>query len=123
VLEGCGKMDEKCYKDTREVLRSADLEIDQKIERRAFRHMLSKTVKSGVTAFLDFASMLHMSWDLKFKDRHGELDSIYIPTGKAGEADKLRTATEVVVSAEKTAVVTIKPTPDPTGVKGCVANT
>jgi hypothetical protein len=57
-------MDEKCYKDTREVLRSADLEIDQRIERRAFRHMLSKTVKSGVTAFLDFASILHMSWDL-----------------------------------------------------------
>jgi hypothetical protein len=121
VLDACGQPDDKCYKDTREVLRSANLEIDHKIERRDFRQLLSKTVKGALGYFLDIAAMLYISWELKFKDQHGEFDSFkFIPLSKAGEAAKWETASDVIVSAGGTAVATIKPTPHPTSLKGYV---
>ncbi|KAH7083730.1 hypothetical protein FB567DRAFT_529797 [Paraphoma chrysanthemicola] len=119
VLEACGQADDKCYQDTRDVLRSANLDIDNRIERRDFRHLLSKTVKGALGYFLDIAAMLYISWEMKFKDQHGEFDSFaFIPVSKAGEAAKLETATDVLVSAEGTAIATIKPTPHPTSLKG-----
>lgn len=124
VLEGCGELDDKCYKETREVLRSANFEIDHKIERRAFTNFLSKTVKGAWDIFLDIAAMLYMSWELRSKEQHGDFDSFtFIPASKAGEAAKLETATDVVISAGGTAIATIKPTPNPTGLKGCVVIT
>ena len=123
VLEGCGQLDDKCYQETREVLRSADLEVDSKLERRNFGHMLSKTIKGGWAIFADFAANLYMSLFQKSKDLEGAESFMFIPVSKASEAAKLETATDVVISAGGTAVATITPKPDPTSLKGCVVIT
>jgi hypothetical protein len=128
VLEGCGQVDDNCYKEILEVLRSANFEIDHKIEGRAFRHFLSKTIKIAVKGalniFLDIEAMLLLSWKLKFKELHGDLDSVaFIPASKVADAARLQTATDVVISAGGTAIITIKPTPNPTSLKGCVVFT
>ncbi|KAH7076789.1 hypothetical protein BKA63DRAFT_510777 [Paraphoma chrysanthemicola] len=118
VLEGCGQLDDKCYHEAREIMRSVNVEVDHKLERRAFRDLLTKTVKGAILIFADIAISLRMTWFLKSKDQEGAESFMFIPVAKASEAAKFETATELVVSAESSAIVTIKPTPAPTTVTG-----
>lgn len=120
VIEGCGKLDDKCYQQARAIIRSADLEVDHKLERRHFGHFLLKTAKGSWAMFADIATNLYMSWQLKSHDLDGAESFMFIPVSKAGEAAKLETATNVVVSGDGKAIATITPKPDPTSIKGCV---
>ena len=116
MLEGCGQADNKCYQDVREILNSANLEIDSQLDRRGFAQFLSKTFKKAGSVFSFIASALMSNW----YTRHQEVEELgmFIPDTKASEAVKLATATEVVISAGGSPVVTITPTPDPTNLQG-----
>ncbi|KAF2265276.1 hypothetical protein CC78DRAFT_443764, partial [Lojkania enalia] len=118
VLEGCRELDDKCYQEARGVLRSADLEVNHKLERRHFGHFLLKTAKGGWAIFADIAANLYMSWYQKSKDLEGVESFMFIPVSIASEAAKLETATDVVISAGGTAIATITPKPDPTSITG-----
>jgi hypothetical protein len=118
VLEGCGQLDDKCYHDVRQVLRSANVEVNRKLEARHFGHLLSKAFKSGAGAFLSFADYLYTSWWAHYNDLNNVSPHFIIPKPKASEVDKVASATEVVVSAEGTSVALITPTPDPTLAQG-----
>lgn len=124
VLEGCVQVDDQCAKDVHDVLHSADLAIDSKIKGRDFRALISKTIKGSWDIFFDIASMLYVTWVIKDKEDRGGFDSFRsIPKQKAVEASKFETATEIVVSAGGSAIVTVKPTPNPTTLKGYVPTT
>ncbi|KAF2692023.1 hypothetical protein K458DRAFT_482650 [Lentithecium fluviatile CBS 122367] len=123
VLEGCDKLDDKCYQEARRVIRSADFEVDHRLERRHFGHMLSKTIKGGWAIFVSFAATLYMSWYQKSKDLAGAESFMFIPVSKASEAAKFATATNVIISGGGNAVATITPTPEPTKLKGTHAPT
>jgi hypothetical protein len=116
-------LDDKCYQDTRAVLESVNVEIDQKLERRAFRDMLSKTAKKSLWVFFDIWNYLTMSWYQKSQDLNGADSFLFIPVSKANEAANLRTAQDIVISAGGGAVATITQKPSSTGIKGCVTNT
>lgn len=118
VLEGCGTIDDKCYHEVRQVLRSANVEVNRKIEARHFGHLLSKTFKTGAGAFFSFADYLYTSWWARYNDFNNVSPHILIPKPKASEVEKVASATEVVVSAEGQSIAVITPTPDPTTAQG-----
>ena len=84
-MEGCGNLDDKCYQEAREVLRSADLDVDGKLERRGFGHFLSKTDKGGWSILADIATTLYLSWYMKSTDLPADSFN-FIPASKASEA-------------------------------------
>jgi hypothetical protein len=118
AVQGCKALDNQCYQDARSVLQAANVEVDTKLDKRNFGHLLSKTAKSGLATFIDFATNLYMSWRLKSQDMQGADSFMFIPVSKASEAVKLHTATNVVVSAAGAVVATITPAPDPTKLQG-----
>ncbi|KAF2271292.1 uncharacterized protein EI97DRAFT_287071 [Westerdykella ornata] len=120
VLEGCGQLDDKCYHEVRQVLRSANVEVNKKLEARHFGHLLSKTFKTGAGVFLSFADYLYTSWWARYNDFNNVSPNFIIPKPKASEVEKVASATEVVVSAEGASVAKITPTPDPTSAQGPV---
>jgi hypothetical protein len=116
TLDGCGQADDQCYQSVREILQAADLQVDSKLDRRGFIQFLMKAFKkmSGVFGFATAA--LFANWH----QRQKEVDElgIFIPETKASEASAFATATEVVVSAGGSPILTITPTPDPTSIQG-----
>lgn len=116
VLQGCGQADDKCFHDIRAVIDSADLEVDKQLDRRGFGSLISKTFKRIGYIYDFMVAALLADWYLKHAQppRLGQ----YIPQAKASEAPVLATATNVVVSAAGSPVVTITPTPDATKLEG-----
>ncbi|KAI0004056.1 hypothetical protein F4779DRAFT_630464 [Xylariaceae sp. FL0662B] len=116
ILEGCGKTDNKCYQEVREVLQSSNLEIDSQLNRRGFAQLLSKTFKKVAFVFSMITSHLISNWHV----RHGEVGELglFVPAAKASEASVFATASKILVSAQGSAVATITPTPDPTKLQG-----
>lgn len=116
ILFGCGKMDNSCYQEVYQVLRSAHVEIDNRLERRGFVQLLTKTFRKFSTVAGSIAMVLVANWMTAATKEPPNL--VFVPVEIASQAPKLAEATEVVISAEGTAVVTVTPTPDPTQLRG-----
>ncbi|KAK7916910.1 hypothetical protein PG985_010518 [Apiospora marii] len=109
VLEGCGDINEQCYKDVQEVLTSAGLGFDRALGRRDLAHSLSTAFK-GRAALVDANAMLvWLEWKLKHQKAHDL--GLWIPDSIASEAGALATARVVTISAEGSPVITITQTP------------
>jgi hypothetical protein len=118
VFDACGVADNHCYQDARNVLHSADLQIDPALERRGFAQLLSKTFKSIADVYLTITAILLAEWNLKALDM--EQLGLFIPQPDALKASALASATAVVISAQGSDIGTITPTPDPTKLQGYV---
>ncbi|KAB5578286.1 hypothetical protein GE09DRAFT_1089179 [Coniochaeta sp. 2T2.1] len=116
VFDGCGVADDHCYQDARNVLRSADLQIDAALERRGFAQLLSKTFKKLGNLYLEITAILLAEWKLQSFDN--QQLGLFIPQPHADKASALATATAVVVSAQGSQIGTVMPTPDPTKLQG-----
>lgn len=85
-----------------------------RLDRRGFASFLSKQFKKVSRVFVFIASVLTANWKLK----QAQPKPLFVPEATASAVPDVSTATEVVVSAEGTAVMTFKPTPDPTSLQG-----
>ncbi|KAK8102371.1 hypothetical protein PG984_015517 [Apiospora sp. TS-2023a] len=109
VLEGCGEINEQCYRDVQEVLSSAGLGLDGTLSRRDFAKSLSTAFKGRAALVDSNAMLLWLDWKLK----HQKLQDlgVWIPDSIASEAGALATARVVTISAEGSPVITITQTP------------
>lgn len=127
VLDGCGKMDDKCHDDIDAVLSSAHVQIDPKLEGRHFGHKLSKAGKGGVKSgavgvFLGIMDYLQMAWKVNSGESDKGPNFAFIPASKADEVADVAAATgkPVVISGGGKGVATITPKPDPNNAQGYV---
>ncbi|KAI0431606.1 hypothetical protein F5Y09DRAFT_340451 [Xylaria sp. FL1042] len=118
VLEGCGDtVDDRCWQDVCNVLRESELQLDDKLDRRHFGHLLSKTFTGGVALFYEYVtSILTTLWSLKHADE--TFAQKFLPRPQVSAATIFATATNIVISAEGQAVATVTPTPVPTSIQG-----
>ncbi|KAF1995307.1 hypothetical protein P154DRAFT_611177 [Amniculicola lignicola CBS 123094] len=113
VLEGCGTTDDRCFQDVLNTIHSADVHLDEKIERRHIGHMISKAAKGSWSIFADIALMLTLNWEQKADKMDNS--AFRLPVNKVEEA-----ATSFVHSAGGSAAITITPTVAPTQMTGSV---
>ncbi|KAI1346531.1 hypothetical protein F5Y01DRAFT_321669 [Xylaria sp. FL0043] len=117
VLEGCGEIvDDKCWQDVWNVLRESELQLDNKLDRRHFGHLLSKTFKKLVGIYGYMTSILLTLWSFKHDDEI--FSQKVLPYPQVGAATIFATATNIVISAEGQAVATVTPTSVPTTTQG-----
>jgi hypothetical protein len=120
TLEGCGQLDDKCYHEVQDVLQSAKVEMNHKLEGRDFLWFIKKNAKLPIVLFANIINTLRISWYQKSHNSQDVESFMFIPLSKISEATKLQSAAEVVVSAAGSAVATIRPRPDPTSIEACV---
>ena len=116
VLEACDEPDDGCFQEVYQVLRDTHLEIDSRLDRRGFSKILLKTFKSTKVAVASLAMLLVAMWAVDSGAQQPNI--VYVPIEIASQAPKLAEPTAVVISADGTPVVTVTPTPDPTGLRG-----
>jgi hypothetical protein len=116
TLDACDETDNSCYQDVRDVIHSADLHIDNQLERRDFAQLLSKTFKKIGFVFAEIAAVLMSQYKLRHEDLQ-EL-GLYLPEQAASQIAAVASATTIVISAQGSGVGTITPTPDPTQLQG-----
>lgn len=116
VLKGCATIDEKCYQAVNQVFDSADVQIDQKLDRRGFASLLSKTFKSSIGFFLDVSAYLLASWKMKSQEMN-EL-GMWLPDAVASDGGALASVTSVTISGGGAAVATITKAPGTVSLEG-----
>jgi hypothetical protein len=97
-------------------LQSAELSLDNKIDRRNFGHLLSKTFKGPWGILQQVAAMLSLNWLMKL-DKMDE-SNFHIQQAKVEEAAGSASATKVVHSAGGSVAITVTPTTAPTTLTG-----
>jgi hypothetical protein len=116
VLDGCGTADNTCYQEVLNTLQSAELSLDNKIDRRNLAHLLSKTFKGALGILEEVAALLTLNWLMKSDKMDNS--SFYILQAKAEEAAGSASATKVVHSAGGSVAITVVPTTAPTTLTG-----
>ena len=125
VLKSCGDDSSKCINGIFDTLQDAQVQLDTKLDRRNFGHMLSKTVKVGLKSavqsgwafFVGVSSLLYTNAKLRAQDNL-EADGAYYPVNIASIAAKQIGAAQtaatknLVLSASGSAVATITAPPD-----------
>ncbi|KAF2869401.1 hypothetical protein BDV95DRAFT_98742 [Massariosphaeria phaeospora] len=115
ILGSCGQDSNKCVNDVYNTLKDTTIEVDHKIDRRHFGHLLSKTLKGSTRVLRTFetiAEMLYTFWVMKSREQMGD-SGFYLPAIAAANAAKASNATAVTLSAGGSIIATITPPPEP----------
>ena len=120
ALEKCDeRINNDCYQRVHGILRSADLEIDQSLQKRGFAQLLSKTFKKLRGVFFTITAIVLAVWEQR-KATQPELNiaQYHVPESQASAGAAFGSETPVTVSGHSSVIVTVTPTPDPTTLVG-----